>query len=65
MLLEMNVKLRRGHFNLNTQLFISDTTTGLLGKSGTGKITLLGLVAGTLQPQSGYIVLDGKILFDS
>ena len=26
---------------------------------------MLGLVAGTLQPQSGYIVLDGKILFDS
>jgi|GEM_PF-1050039 len=25
----------------------------------------MGLVAGTLQPQSGYIVLDGKILFDS
>ena len=64
MLLEMNVKLRRGHFNLNTQLSINDTTTGLLGKSGAGKSTILGLVAGTLQPQSGYIVLDGKILFD-
>ncbi len=65
MLLEMNVKLRRGHFNLNTQLSINETTTGLLGKSGAGKSTVLELVAGTLQPQSGYIVLDGKILFDS
>ena len=26
---------------------------------------MLGLIAGTLQPQSGQIVLDGKILFDS
>ena len=26
---------------------------------------MLGLIAGTIQPQSGHIVLDGKILFDS
>ena len=65
MLLEMNVKLRRGHFDLTTQLSISDSNVGLFGKSGAGKSTVLGLIAGTLQPQSGQIVLDGKILFDS
>ena len=65
MLLEMNVKLHRGHFNLNTQFSIDDTTSGLFGKSGAGKSTVLGLIAGTLQPQKGQIVLDGKILFDS
>ncbi|MEI6542222.1 MAG: ATP-binding cassette domain-containing protein [Methylococcales bacterium] len=61
----MNVKLHRGHFNLNTQFSIDDTTSGLFGKSGAGKSTVLGLIAGTLQPQKGQIVLDGKILFDS
>ena len=65
MLLEMSVKLRRGHLDLTTQLSISDASVGLFGKSGAGKSTVLGLIAGTLQPQSGYIVLDGKILFDS
>ena len=65
MLLEMNVNLHRGHFNLNTQFSIDDTTSGLFGKSGAGKSTVLGLIAGTLQPQKGQIVLDGKILFDS
>jgi molybdate transport system ATP-binding protein len=65
MLLEMYVKLRRGHFDLTTQLSISDTSVGLFGKSGTGKSTVLGLIADTIQPQSGNIVLDGKILFDS
>ncbi|WP_031436408.1 molybdenum ABC transporter ATP-binding protein [Methylobacter tundripaludum] len=65
MLLEMNVKLRRGHFDLTTRLSISDSSVGLFGKSGAGKSTVLGLIAGTLQPQSGHIVLDGKILFDS
>ena len=65
MLLEMNVKLRRGHFDLTTRLSINDSSVGLFGKSGAGKSTVLGLIAGTIQPQSGHIVLDGKILFDS
>lgn len=65
MLLEMSVKLRRGHLDLTTQLSISDASVGLFGKSGAGKSTVLGLIAGTIQPQSGHIVLDGKILFDS
>jgi molybdate transport system ATP-binding protein len=65
MLLEMNVKLRRGHFDLVTQISVSDVSVGLLGESGAGKSTVLNLIAGTIQPQSGYIFLDGKILFDS
>jgi len=65
MLLEMSVKLRRGHLDLTTQLSINDSSVGLFGKSGAGKSTILGLIAGTIQPQSGHIVLDGKILFDS
>lgn len=65
MLLEMNVKLRRGHFDLATQLSVNETSIGLFGKSGAGKSTVLGLIAGTIQPHSGQIVLDGKILFDS
>jgi molybdate transport system ATP-binding protein len=65
MLLEMNVKLHRGHFDLTTRLSISNSSVGLFGKSGAGKSTIVGLIAGTLQPQSGHIVLDGKILFDS
>ncbi|MDD1629071.1 MAG: ATP-binding cassette domain-containing protein [Methylococcaceae bacterium] len=65
MLLEMNVKLRRGHLDLTTQLSMNDASVGLFGKSGAGKSTVLGLIAGTLQPQSGQIVLDGKILYDS
>ncbi|MCK9606829.1 MAG: ATP-binding cassette domain-containing protein [Methylomonas sp.] len=65
MLLDINVKLRRGHFDLSTQISLENASAGLFGQSGAGKSTLLGLIAGTLQPQSGYIVLDGKILFDS
>jgi molybdate transport system ATP-binding protein len=65
MVLEINVKLRRGHFDLTTQLSISDSSIGLFGKSGVGKNTLLGLIADTIQLQNGHNVLDGKIPFDS
>jgi molybdate transport system ATP-binding protein len=65
MLLDMNVKLRRGHFDLTTQISVNETSVGLYGKSGAGKSTILNLIAGVIQPQSGHIVLDGKILFDS
>lgn len=65
MLLEVNVKLRRGHFNLATQLSVDHTSVGLFGHSGAGKSTLLSLIAGNLQAESGHIVLDGQVLFDS
>ena len=65
MLLDINVNMRRGNFNLATSLSVKNDATGLFGASGAGKSTLLGLIAGTLQPQSGRIVFDGKTLFDS
>ncbi len=65
MLLEMDVKLKRGNFVLNSQLTLDDSHTGLLGKPGAGKSTVLGLIAGNIQAQSGRIILDGKLLFDS
>ncbi|MDD2725187.1 MAG: ATP-binding cassette domain-containing protein [Methylovulum sp.] len=65
MLLEMNVSMRRGNFDLTTNLSVQDESMGLIGRSGAGKSTILGLLAGTLMPESGRIALDGKILFDS
>jgi len=65
MLLEMNVKLRRGHFDLSTQISLENASAGLFGQSGAGKSTVLGLIADTPQAQSVHIALDGKILFDS
>lgn len=65
MQLEINVKLRRGCFDLNSQFNLNVSSAGLYGRTGAGKSTLLKLIAGSLQPQSGYIVVDGKILFDS
>ena len=39
--------------------------TGILGASGCGKSLTLKAVAGIVKPDTGRIVLDGKVLYDS
>ncbi|MFM6830531.1 MAG: molybdenum ABC transporter ATP-binding protein [Novosphingobium sp.] len=39
--------------------------TALFGPSGAGKTSVLNMVAGLLQPDSGRIVVGGEVLFDS
>ena len=38
---------------------------GLLGASGAGKSVTLQCIAGTMRPDAGRIVLNGRVLFDS
>ena len=40
-------------------------TLALFGDSGVGKTSVLNAIAGLLRPQSGRIVLDERVLFDS
>jgi hypothetical protein len=40
MLLEMNVNMRRGNFNLATTLSVNDVSTGVFGTSGATAIKL-------------------------
>src|SRR5215469_6818253 len=40
-------------------------TLALFGDSGAGKTSVLNAIAGLLTPQSGRIVLDDRVLFDS
>jgi molybdate transport system ATP-binding protein len=37
----------------------------VFGKSGTGKTTILRMIAGLTDPQEGYIEVDGEVWFDS
>jgi molybdate transport system ATP-binding protein len=39
--------------------------TALYGKSGVGKTSLLNIVAGLMQPEDGYIEVDGQIWLDT
>lgn len=64
-LLQMEVGLRRAHFDLAARLDFEAGVTGLFGPSGSGKSTLLGMIAGLVRPQRGRIAFDGEALFDA
>lgn len=49
---------------INKEIQKGDFLT-LFGKSGSGKTTLLRIIAGLETPQSGKIVVDGEVWFDS
>ncbi|MGX2038883.1 molybdenum ABC transporter ATP-binding protein [Methylocaldum sp. MU1018] len=64
-MLSLDIELRRHAFDLVAQLELNGNVTGLFGPSGSGKSSLLGIIAGLIRPQRGTIVLDGETLFDS
>ena len=60
------MSLQRGDFNLDAHFTApAPGITALFGRSGAGKTTLIHLLAGLLEPDSGLIALDGEKLFDS
>lgn len=54
-----------GNFRLSVNFETQDLVTGLLGASGAGKSLTLKCIAGIERPDSGRIVLNGRVLFDS
>jgi molybdate transport system ATP-binding protein len=65
MKLLMTVKKSFGAFTLSTDVTVSGDRVGIFGVSGSGKSTMVGMLAGLLEPDSGEIVLDGECLFSS
>lgn len=64
-MLEMDVKLRMDRFDLSAALALDSPMTAFFGPAGGGKSTLFGVIAGTVNPQYGYIKLAGETLFDT
>lgn len=63
--LEIDVKRNLQHFNLEVAFSVGKGAVGLLGASGAGKSMTLRMIAGIVAPESGRIVLNGRVLFDS
>jgi len=63
--LEVDITKKLKEFTLRSQFTLLDGLTGLVGASGSGKSMTMKCIAGLELPDSGRIVLDDKVLFDS
>lgn len=65
MSLLVNIRKDFGGFCLHVSFETEHAVTGILGASGSGKSMTLKCIAGIVKPDSGQIVLNGRVLFDS
>jgi molybdate transport system permease protein len=63
--LEVEAGRRLPGFELAVRFSNGGRTLGLLGASGSGKSMTLAAIAGLVKPDSGRIVLNGRVLFDA
>ncbi|MDD6611314.1 MAG: ATP-binding cassette domain-containing protein [Clostridiales bacterium] len=65
MSLVVDIRKKLGSFTLQASFETRGGILGLLGASGCGKSMTLKCIAGIEKPDSGYIELDGTVLFDA
>src|SRR5215467_2026854 len=64
-MLRVDVEKQLGEFSLAASFTSEGRVTGLFGASGSGKTSLVNMIAGLLRPDRGTIVVDGETLDDS
>lgn len=65
MTLFIDIKKKLPEFQLDLKLEADNINIGLLGESGSGKSITLKCIAGIESPDSGKIILNNRVLFDS
>lgn len=65
-MLDIVAERRLGEFRIDVRLGLpSQGVSALFGRSGSGKTSLVNMLAGLMRPDRGRIVLDDTVLFDS
>ncbi|MFC5603369.1 ATP-binding cassette domain-containing protein [Sporosarcina koreensis] len=63
-MLEVNIKKRLSHYDLDVDFSVGDEILVLFGPSGSGKTTILNMIAGLAQPDEGRIKLGDKHFYN-
>ncbi|WP_321501373.1 molybdenum ABC transporter ATP-binding protein [Breoghania sp.] len=64
-MLSVDVEARLGTFEISANFSSSGGVTALFGRSGSGKTSLVNMIAGLASPARGRITIDDQVLFDS
>ncbi|MFC5387466.1 molybdenum ABC transporter ATP-binding protein [Aquamicrobium segne] len=64
-MLYVDLRHRQGAFSIEAGFTSSGRLTALFGPSGSGKSSLINLIAGLIRPDEGRIEVDGKVLVDT
>jgi molybdate transport system ATP-binding protein len=64
-MLAVNIEKRLGDFGIKVAFESKGSVTALFGSSGSGKTSIVNMIAGLVKPDRGRIALDDMVLFDS
>ena len=62
--IDVDVRLTQGRFALDCAFRSDSGALALFGRSGSGKSTVLGLIAGLVRPDAGHVRVGGETLVD-
>jgi molybdate transport system ATP-binding protein len=65
MTLSVDIKHRLGAFSLEAKFASQGGVTALFGRSGSGKTSVIRIIAGLIRPEAGRVSLDGTPLADT
>jgi molybdate transport system ATP-binding protein len=64
-MIEIDVAHRFGDFRLAAKFGASGRFIALFGHSGSGKTSLINIIAGLIRPDRGHVSVDGRVLVDT
>ena len=65
MTLSVDIRHHLGAFSLEAAFTSEGGVTALFGRSGSGKTSIIRIIAGLIRPDRGRISLDGTVLADT